>query len=214
MKSKFFIALWLLPLFAAAQEKTDASKDFESGKLQLGMRTVVSAFSDNKYTGMGIGGQFRLKLGDRLNTEWFADYITSDIEQLAHRTDYHIGWAVQYYPFNNIIVKGKFTPFIEAGHCFDYTEVTQNTYQGLSMNRWSSAIHSGLGTCYNISDNFDVSLSAKYMLHLGKDIHTEVIKGPADIPEVQITKTSATLEGHLLITLSLNVYIGKLWGRK
>lgn len=214
MKKRFILAAFLFPLLAAAQESTGETKDLESGKLQLGMRSVLSAFSDNKYTGMGLGGQFRLKLGNRLNTEWFADYITSNVEDLAHRTDYHIGWAVQYYPFNNVIAKGKFTPYIEAGHCFDYTEVVQNTYSHLSLSRWSSAVHSGIGTCYNISDNFDVSLSAKYMLHMGKDIHTQVVKGPTDIPEVQMTKESATLEGHLLVTLSLNVYIGDLWGRK
>ena len=35
-----------------------------------------SAFSDDGYTGMGVGGQFRLKLGSRLNSDWFADYIS------------------------------------------------------------------------------------------------------------------------------------------
>jgi opacity protein-like surface antigen len=221
MKTKFFLAAALMPLFAMAQGGNNETKDFESGKLQLGMRTVVSAFSDSKYSGFGLGGQFRLKLQNRLNTEWFADYITTNISDYAMRTDYHIGWAVQYYAFNNVIEKGKFTPYIEAGHCFDYTSVTLNSsdpftyYSSVSsLSRWSSAIHAGLGTCYNISDNFDVSLAAMYMLHLGKDIHTDIVNGPSDIPTVNMYKSSASLEGHLLITLSLNVYIGKLWGRE
>jgi hypothetical protein len=218
MKKLLLIAL-LTPLFSNAQNSE--TKDYESGKLQLGMRTVVSAFSDSKYTGFGLGGQFRLKLGNRLNTEWFADYITTNVEDYANRTDLHVGWAVQYYPCNNVIKKGKITPYIEAGHCFDYTQIdlipaNSLTYYSVvkSASRWSSAMHAGLGSCFNLADNFDVSFSTKYMLHLGNDLHTEVIKGPTDIPMVELSEGKTTLEGHLLFTLSFNVYIGDLWGRE
>jgi hypothetical protein len=45
------------------------------------------------------------------------------------------------------------------------------------------------------------------MLHLGKDIHTEIAGS-----EVLITKTKSTKpEGHLLATLSINYKIGNLW---
>lgn len=224
MRTRLFFAGLLLPMFSIAQENntpTTKEKDPESGKIQVGVRTVVSAFSDSKYSGFGLGGQFRIKFGSRLNSEWFADYITTNIEDYADRVDYHIGWAVQYYPFNKEVVKGKFTPYIEAGNCFDKTLVTLNpssslTYYSpvMSLSRNSTAIHLGMGTCYNLSDNFDISLAAMYMVHLGQDIHTEVVKGPTDIPTVQLYKSNATLEGHLLINLSLNVYLGKLWGRK
>src|ERR1039458_5460963 len=169
---------------------------------------------------MGSGGQFRLKLGSRLNTDWFGDYITTDIGGLAKRTDYHIGWSVVFYPFNNQIKKGKFTPYILAGHCFDYTEVKKNLVQvgdtSLSFaSRWSSAVQCGLGTHYNLADNFDISLTAQYMLHLGKDVNATIfnneITGQRDI---RIQKGDLGLDGHLLINLSLNVYIAKLWGNK
>jgi hypothetical protein len=219
-KSKLLPLAVLLPVWGMAQSSNNETKDYESGKLQLGMRTVVSAFSDSKYTGFGLGGQFRLKLANRLNTEWFADYITTNIEDYANRTDLHVGWAVQYYPFNNVIQKGKITPYIEAGHCFDYTQIDLISSNPMTLyapqqtaSRWSSAMHAGLGSCFNLADNFDVSLSTKYMLHLGDDLHTAVVKGPSDIPTVELTKGKASLEGHLLITLSLNVYIGDLWGR-
>ncbi|HEY6160662.1 MAG TPA: hypothetical protein VI112_05545 [Bacteroidia bacterium] len=221
MKTKFLLAAALMPLFTVAQGGNNEPKDFESGKLQLGMRTVVSAFSDSKYSGFGLGGQFRLKLQNRLNTEWFADYITTNVDDYASRTDVHVGWAVQYYPFNYLMTKGSFIPYVEAGHCFDYTQIDLNTSNPLtyystlqSLSRWSSAVHMGLGSTYNISNNFDVSLAAMYMLHLGDDLHTEVVKGPSDIPTVELSKGHESLEGHLLITLSLNVYIGDLWGRE
>jgi hypothetical protein len=200
MNIRSLLLILAMPLFCTAQDSNSETKDYESGKLQLGMRTVLSAFSDSKYTGFGLGGQFRLKLGNRLNTEWFADYITTNVDDFANRTDYHIGWAVQFYPFNKEIKKGKFTPYIEAGHCFDYTQVDLipsnpvNYYSIVtSLSRWSSAIHSGLGTSFNLADNFDLSLSAKYMLHLGKDIHAEIIKGPTDIPTGELYICTARL---------------------
>ena len=221
MKFRIILFVMALPLIGFSQEKKEKSKDPESGKIQLGMRTVVSAFSDSKYNGLGLGGQVRIKLASRLNTEWFADYITTNIEDYAYRTDYHIGWAVQYYPFNKETIKGKFTPYIEGGNCFDKTQVDLNESNGLTyysavktLTRNSTAIHMGLGSCYNLSDNFDISLAAMYMLHIGRDIHTDIQKGPSDIPYVNLYKADAGLEGHLLINLSLNVNIGKLWGRE
>jgi len=45
------------------------------------------------------------------------------------------------------------------------------------------------------------------MVHLGADLHTHVLD-----EAVEIEKTEGfSLEGHLLITLSLNYKIAKLW---
>lgn len=216
MMKNILIFLLFFPLFSFSQGDSLSKK--ESGKLQLGLRSTFSSFSDAGYTGMGVGGQFRLKLGSRLNTDWFGDYITTDIGSLAKRTDYHIGWSVVYYPFNNQIKKGKLTPYILAGHCFDFTQVERNggeTSYAPTSSRWSSAVQSGLGVHYNLSDNFDVSLTAQYMLHLGNDINATVfdneITGQRD---VLIKKGDLGLDGHLLLNLSMNVYITKLWGNK
>lgn len=214
---KIFFLLFLLPSLSFGQ--TDSLSKKESGKFQLGLRSTMSTFSDDGYNGMGVGGQFRLKLGSRLNTDWFADYITTDIGGLAKRTDYHIGWSVLYYPFNNQIIKGKLTPYILAGHCFDYTEVKKNTFYTATVlgkaQRWSSAAQCGLGAHYNLADNFDISLTTQYMLHLGNDIHTTVYDSEiTKQKDVLIEKGELGLEGHLLINLSLNVYIADLWNGK
>lgn len=217
MKKLFAGYLLLATCYFASAQQDSLSKK-ESGKLMLGMRNTLSAFSDAGSFGMGVGGQFRIKLGSRLNTDWFADYITTDIGGLAKRTDYHIGWSVLYYPLNNQIKKGKLTPYILAGHCFDWTEVEKNGYYtdyNSPQNRFSSAVQAGLGTHYNLSDNFDVSLTAQYMLHLGTNIHTTIftdeVTGQKDI---KIEKGDLGLDGHLLINLSLNVYVGHLWRKK
>jgi hypothetical protein len=106
-----------------------------------------------------------------------------------------------------------------AGHCFDWTEGKKNggIYEPFNVpqKRFSSAVQSGLGAHYNLADNFDLSLTAQYMLHLGQDINTHLfdneITGKKDII---ITKENIGLEGHLLINLSLNVYIADLWNKK
>ncbi len=216
----------LLSIFVTLSiaEVSSAQKDSvsrkETGKLMLGMRSTSSMFSDDGATGMGVGGQFRLRFGSRMNSDWFADYITTDIHGLARRTDYHIGWSVLYYPLNYKTVKGKFTPYILAGHCFDWTEVEKNNFPYSSTtalnkaSRFSSAVQAGLGTHYNLADNFDVSLTAQYMLHLGQNINASVFTNAADQKDVLIEKGDLGLEGHLLINLSLNVYVAKLWGNK
>ncbi len=210
---KLWIILSFSPLIVYGQQAKE--KDYESGKLQIGMRTTLSLFSDDGSPGTGIGGDFRLKFDSRLNSEWFFDYITTDIGKLAHRTDYHIGWSVIYYPFNKEIKEGKFTPYIAAGHCFDYTEVRKNAVIGFSKHRLSSAIQTGMGVHYNITDNFDVSLKSQYMLHFGNEIHAEIFTTPDGYEDVLIVEEgNLGMEGHLLLTLSVNVYIADLWGRK
>ena len=76
-------------------------KNNQGGLLSLGVRSTISAFNDSKTNnfGKGIGGQFRMQLSERVNTDWFFDYLTSDIGSVAHRSDYHIGWSVLFYPY-------------------------------------------------------------------------------------------------------------------
>lgn len=46
----------LLMLVSSALIAQEPQKDYEGGKLQLGVRTVLSAFSDDGYKGFGVGG--------------------------------------------------------------------------------------------------------------------------------------------------------------
>lgn len=204
----------LLSVFAFSGNAQD--RPAESGNFQMGLRTTLSLFGDDGYYGYGTGGQFRLRLGKRLNTEWFADYILTDIGGVGKRADGHIGWSVMFYPFST--GEKKLTPYFLAGHCFDFTRVTPfNTLSelntGNAQKRWSSATQVGIGTHYNITDRFDISLSAQYMVHLGKDLHYHIEEhnGVKHLHMDEPESASATLEGHLLLTLSLNVKIADLW---
>jgi len=190
-----------------------------AGMLSLGGRTTVSLFNDhkNEMTGTGVGGQFRLRFSDAVNTDWFFDYITSDILNYAYRTDYHIGWSVLFYPINQLDYfrqdgefKPKFRPYILAGHCFDYSRIESKADATVYGERWSSAVQAGLGTHLELSPRFDISLTGQYMIHLGNHIETDYdfTTGVLSFNEHK----GASLAGHVLVTLSLNYKIAKLWG--
>lgn len=214
-----FTFILVLTAFLNAQEITteSATKPHaqESGQFSLGMRNTFSAFGSSGYNGLGYGGQFRIRLGKKLNTEWYADWITTDIGGLGKREDGHIGWSVMFYPLSQLPEKGKISSFLLAGHCFDYTKI--NAYRTSlapdSKHRLSTAVQMGLGANYMIGERTDVSLSAQYMSHLGSEIETEKKINEATGEKylaIDEKKNGLTLEGHLLITLSLNVMIADL----
>lgn len=182
-------------------------KNNQGGLLSLGVRSTISAFNDSKTNnfGKGIGGQFRLQLSERVNTDWFFDYLTSDIGSVAHRTDYHIGWSVLFYPYlkKNQLIK----PYIVAGHCFDYSYMAENIDKNNSDERWSSAVQAGIGTHINLSKRMDLSLTSQYMIHLGNHIHP-VISSSSIVFQ---NEGGISLEGHLLLTVGLNYKLIDLW---
>lgn len=209
----FFINLLLLTFTSSAQEKKDTNY---GGQFSIGMRNTLSAFTDAKSIGMGVGGEARIRLAKQINTEWFADYIATDIQGYGYRHDAHIGWSVLFYFNHNPLTTGKVTPYFLAGHCFDYTEVVSE-WPGVAVGkRWSSAVQAGFGIHYNITRRFDISLLTQYMVHLGTDINSSLTVDPATgYTYMNITRQSGfSLEGHELTTLSVNYQLGRLWGKR
>jgi len=205
------IAIALAGCYVQAQEKKE-SKLPGGGAFELGMRTSVSLFNDAGYPGQGYGGQFRLRILKRMNTEWYADLLTVDVGKVGTRKDTHIGWSVMFYVFNTEKVKGKFTPYIIAGHCFDWAHVFENRDRSNEARKFSSAVQMGLGTSYNITDNFDITLICQYMNHIGGHLHSEIYKNDSGVNRLNIERTGkADFEGHLLVCLSLNVKIADFW---
>lgn len=184
-------------------------KGSPGGTFSLGQRTTVSAFNvghaDGERPAIGIGGQFRLRLSDHINTEWFADYLPAT-NNFTRRSDYHIGWSVMYYPLGK---ESFLQPYVLAGHCFDYTRHVDLSNRSNSIDRWSSAVQAGLGTHFNLTERLDLSLSSQYMIHLGTEVHSHVLNDKVYFDEHK----GGSLEGHLLFTLSLNYKIVDLWSR-
>ncbi len=185
-------------------------KKNQSGLFSLGVRSTISAFNDHDAgaLGFGAGGQYRIQLADRLNTEWFFDYMRGNTGQLVNRTDYHIGWSVMYYFTNKVAPPVK--PYIIAGHCFDRTEMYDNRDRSNSIAKGSTAIQAGAGAHFNLSQRMDLTFTAQYMFHLGKDVHAHVHHD-----EVEFEHTKGTgIEGHLLFNVGINYKIVDMWGRK
>lgn len=210
-KLMLIIAIVQAGCLAQAQNKA-TSKLSGGGDFELGVRTSASFFNDAGYPGQGYGGQFRMRFLKRLNTEWYADFFTVDIGGVGTRKDMHIGWSVMFYMFNAERVKGKFTPYIIAGHCFDGSHVFENKDKSNSAKNNSSAMQIGLGTSYNLSDNFDLTLTCQYMNHLGGHLHSKIYENDFGYKRLQIERNNHTdIDGHLLLTLSLNVKIADFW---
>ena len=78
----------------------------------------------------------------------------------------------------------------------------------------------GTGLSFNLTPRLDFTPKLQYMVHLGSDIHADMGSGGHDHHHghnhggVTLTEHKGIdLEGHLLISLSMNYKIGKLWGR-
>ncbi len=206
-----FFSLFFLCGSAQTEEKPKVSN---AGWFSLGARSTVSAFS-GEGAGIGTGGSFKIQLSNHVNTDWFADFITINIQEKVRSDYYHIGWSVLFYPTDysrysenkKKYYPKKFQPFILAGHCFDYNKVTIISSPGVSVDRWGSAVQAGFGTHFNLNHRMDITLMSQYMIHLSTVLHTHIEPNNIAISEGQ----STILHGHLLTTISLNYKIGRLW---
>jgi len=210
------LIMWaiIIPNFGQKNEtpviKQDTIKTLP-GRFTLGVRATTSLFShDNGAPGFGGGGQFRILVHERVNTEWFADVLFTDIGGLASRQDYHIGWSVMFYILKPKNFQRKFLPYIVAGNCFDYTRIIEHSRPDVDHNKFTSAVQMGAGLHYNITPKWDISFTTQYMVHLGGGLHANVENNQLHIEE----HNEASFEGHLLLNFSINYKIAQLWKRK
>jgi hypothetical protein len=198
-------AMLLIPSIAFTQGFN--VNDKPAGTFSLGTRNTVSMFNEDEAIGKGIGGQFRVRLGNRLNSEWFFDYIASKNGSYTYRNDYHIGWSLMFYMGNNFYDDQLLQPYFLLGHCFDKSKVADQSDKTNAASRVSMATQAGLGTHININPRFDCSLSAQYMLHFGKDIKVNITEEGVTIEKADFTHA----DGHLLFTISFNYKLFHLW---
>jgi hypothetical protein len=194
------LALSIIIFSVASLWAQDASRFSNLGRtFSLGSRTTLSGFDSDGF-GLGTGGQFRIQLNRRVNTDWFADYIVINANNQVRSEYYHIGWSVLFYPIEQQVFPRLFQPYVFAGHCFDYNKKSMINNPSIYRGRFGSAIQAGIGTHLNLTERLDISLMCQYMFHLTEDLHLNFIN---DQPVFSQHKHSA-LEGHLLTTLSIN----------
>jgi len=137
-----------------------------------------------------------------------------DLKGAGKRSSAHIGWSVLFYPKKF----QKVTPYLMAGHCFDYNQVIPLSTAFVDrtdevVDRWSSAIQAGIGSHFFLTDRFNISLAVQYMLHLGDHLEYE-LKPVGEGHYLEMDPDGdhgAGFEGHVLMTLSVNYRIGDLW---
>ena len=178
----------------SAQESTSFQPGFS-----LGTRVTFSPLHSASYMGNGIGGQARIHIKPQLNTEWFLSYLTSSTSLTAKNT-WYIGWAVLLYPKNNTDFSKRLQPFLSVGHCFDKTTVSEKADPTNRASRLTMALHAGAGTHINLLERLDCTIAPMYLMHLGKDIETELINGKPYIHQAAANH----FDGHLMINISFN----------
>ena len=208
LRKTLLLLILSVPILTSAQETLNL-KNHHGGLFSLGMRTTISTFNHGSWQGtsVGAGGQFRLQVHDRINMEFFADYLTSQIGKTGNRQDAHIGWSVMYYPLKDKTFTKFLKPYLVMGHCFDYSKVAENINPENSKDRWSSAIQCGAGNHFNITERFDLTFVAQYMFHLGGHVEAHESEGVLVIHD----HGGLSLEGHLLFTIGINYKIADLW---
>ncbi|MFT6727769.1 MAG: hypothetical protein ACI9RU_001122 [Litorivivens sp.] len=208
----------IVPLSAQNVERL---VDEEMGEVEIGIRSTLSVFDEEFNPGLGYGGQLRFRAGKRIQTEWYADFIKTDVPNFGHRETVHVGWSVLLYPFNTISVKSSAVPYLLAGHCFDYAKLEENHFPStaerhehnyVNEERLSSAVQMGMGSHFYLADNFNLSVSAQYMYHIGNELTLRSGEKGLDSGHDHLfgNKPNVLLEGHVLVTASLNFYITDL----
>jgi hypothetical protein len=93
-KAIFLLVLVLIAMSYKVRGQENPPSSGNSGLVTLGFRSSISMFNDGNWNsvGTGAGGQFRIRLSEQINTEWFYDYLTANADYFTHRTDEHIGW--------------------------------------------------------------------------------------------------------------------------
>lgn len=180
-----------------------------AGTVSLGLRSSFSFFNSHERNdpGQGVGGQFRIRLGNRVSTDWFYDYLTARIGHFAHRQDQHIGWSVLFYLKDPGAGQPFVQPYVLAGHCFDYTRQIETGNPANAAERWSSAVQGGAGVHLNLTPFSDVSLVGQYMMHLGTDVHAHLHDGQVEFHK----EKGGGMEGHLLVHVSYNLKLFRAW---
>lgn len=204
MRSSLVICSFLL-FFSGSAFAQEQSSDQSGGLFSLGVRSSLGFVYENQWNriAFGSGGQFRLRFSEKVNSDWFIDFLQGDLEDFGKRTDVHIGWSVLYYPFE----KQRFIqPYILAGHCFELLRIEENTNPDNFVTRKSASVQAGAGIHLNISPRADISLVGQYMMHFGTEIN--VLQNP----DLVFTKPGGiSLQDHFLLHISINYQLIDLW---
>jgi hypothetical protein len=204
---------------AQESKKNDTLSD-PTGYLSIGARNCFSSFfSQGKgFVGTGAGGQFALRIAKDFNSHYFADWIVSNVSNLAQRYDFHSGFSMMPQLFSPRVGKKHLSVFPLAGICIDYTKFSVTTgIDSVSLpryvERYSFAVQAGFGVTLPVSNKLDVSLEAHYMLHIGTCVGILINGNNVRLLEMQ-PAGNLCLEGHYVLAFSMDYKLFKLWKKR
>ena len=196
------ICIFILSSTCGKSQEDSSSK---AGNFSLGVRNSIGFVYENDWNRLafGSGGHFRLRFSEKVNSQWFIDYLQGDLFDFGKRTDVHIGWSVMYYPFRN---QRTVQPYVLAGHCFELLRMEENANFKNNAIRRSASVQAGTGIHFHIAPNADISIETQYMMHFGTNI--DIITQP----NILFHKPGGlSLQDHFLVSVSLNFYLFDLW---
>lgn len=195
------LLFWLFAAGVGAQ--TDSLTP--AGQLSLGVRSSWGLVYEHDWNriSFGSGGQLRLRFSDKVNSDWFFDFLQGDLDDIGRRTDLHIGWSILYYPLNK---NGFVQPYIVAGHCFEFLTMSENGNPDNAASRKSASIQAGAGVHLHIAPRTDLSFMTQYMMHFGTNI--DVVQTD---PVIFEKPGGIALQDHILLNFSINYIIADLW---
>jgi len=202
MKPLRFVIL----LFCLSSAGVSAQSDSltSAGQISVGVRSSWGLVYEHEWNraAFGSGAQFRLRFSEKVNSDWFIDYLQGDLADIAKRTDVHIGWSVLYYPLNK---KTILQPYLLAGHCFELLRISENTNDANFVTRKSASVQAGAGVHLHLTPRADISFVAQYMIHFGTNINV------TDNPVTFTKPGGIALQDHILLHVSFNYQIADLW---
>lgn len=210
------MAFSLVQSLSMAQAKGDSLPD-HTGFLSIGARGCISMFTTNKQTfvGTGAGGQFAIRIAPHFNSHYFADWIVSNLRNLAQRVDFHSGFSMMPEVYTPRVGKTHIALYPLAGICIDYTRLSITTGENVSggpsaLDRYSFAVQAGCGMTIPVSRKLDFSLEAHYMVHIGNDVNVNITGN-----QVALSRESGlNIDGHFLLDISMDYKLFHLWRKK
>lgn len=205
MKSALLVVLllWLVPGWS---QKPMRIKFTDPGVFGVGLRAAGGlAITDSVlHVTQGVGVQGRLMLLQRLNTEWYAEWMRGGFSDAAFRTDVHLGLNALLYFQRRL---QRVAPYLVAGIAADALTLHNRVQYRHRTTSWTTALQGGMGFHINLTWRSDLSLSTAYQQHLR---HNALLKTDEGLL-AQVPQTGRTGDGHLLVVLSMNFKITDLW---
>ncbi|MCS6917920.1 MAG: hypothetical protein RMK52_06455 [Chitinophagales bacterium] len=206
MKTVAALLVCLLLGLPAQAQKPLRIKFTDPGVFGVGIRTAAGlSISDSALrVSEGGGVQARLMVLQRLNTEWYAEWLRGGFSDAAYRTDVHLGLNTLLYFQRRL---QRVAPFVLTGIAADALTLHNRLTARHRTSSWTTALQGGIGFHINLTWRSDLTVSAAYQHHLS---HQAILQTEESIL-AQVPRSGRTGDGHLLVTLSMNYKITDLW---